>query len=65
MEIKQEVLVEHLNCRNPTLEEWEDDSFTPKMGTREPIGTLKTLEFIFRGQNTSLWNVFFISLESY
>ncbi len=28
-------------CRNPTLEEWEDDSLTPKMGIQESLGTPK------------------------
>jgi hypothetical protein len=34
------------------LEEWEDDSHTPEMGTWESVGTPKTSEFDFRGQNT-------------
>ncbi len=34
------------------LEEWEDDTHTPEMGTWESVGTPKTLEFDFRGQNT-------------
>jgi hypothetical protein len=34
------------------LEEWEDDTHTPEMGTWESIGTSKTSEFNFRGQNT-------------
>jgi hypothetical protein len=39
------------------LEEWEDDSHIPEMGTRESVGTFKTLEFHFRGQNTLHWGV--------
>jgi hypothetical protein len=41
------------------LEEWEDDSHTPEMGTRESIGTwesigtFETSEFDSRDQNTS------------
>jgi hypothetical protein len=33
------------------LEEWEDDSHTPEMGTWESVGTPKTSEFDCRGQN--------------
>jgi hypothetical protein len=47
-------------CRNPTLEEWEDDSLTPKMGTWESAGTPKISEFDFRGQNTLRWGVLYI-----
>jgi hypothetical protein len=35
------------------LEEWEDDTHTPEMGTWESVGTPKTSEFDFKGQNTS------------
>ncbi len=35
------------------LEEWEDDSHTPEMGTWESAETPKTSKFDFRGQNTS------------
>jgi hypothetical protein len=48
----------------PLLEECEDDTHTPEMGTWESSGTFKTSEFDYRGQNTSPW-VFFMSLESY
>ncbi len=34
------------------LEEWEDDTHTPEMGTWESTGTPKTSEFDCRGQNT-------------
>jgi hypothetical protein len=34
------------------LEDCEDDTRTPEMGTWESIGTPKTLEFNCRGQNT-------------
>ncbi len=50
----------HLLCRNSTLEEWEDDSRTPELGTWESIGTPETSEFDFRGQNTSHWSVLYI-----
>jgi hypothetical protein len=48
------------SCRNPILEEWEDDSLIPKMGTWESVGTLKTSKFNFNGQNTSHWGVLYI-----
>jgi hypothetical protein len=48
----------------PLLEECEDDTHTPKMGTWEFTETPETSELDCRGQNTSHW-VFFISLESY
>jgi hypothetical protein len=37
----------------PFLEECEDDTHTPKMGTWESFGTLETSKFDCRGQNTS------------
>ncbi len=37
----------------PLLEECEDDTHTPKMGTWEFFGTPKMLKFDCRGQNTS------------
>jgi hypothetical protein len=48
----------------PLLEECEDDTHTPKMGTWESFRTLETSEFDCRGQNTSHLDVF-ISLERY
>jgi hypothetical protein len=42
------------------LEEWEDDTHTPEMGTWESTGTLETLEFDCRDQNTSHWGVLYI-----
>jgi hypothetical protein len=42
------------------LEEWEDDSHTPKMGTWESTGTTETSEFDCMGQNTLHWGVFYI-----
>jgi hypothetical protein len=36
-------------CCNLTLEEWEDDSHTPKMGTWESTGIPETSKFDFRG----------------
>jgi hypothetical protein len=44
----------------PLLEQCEDDTHTPKMGTWESSETPKTSEFDYRGQNTSHWNVFYI-----
>jgi hypothetical protein len=44
-------------CRNPTLEECEDDTHTPKMGTCESSRTPETSEFDCRGQNTSPWGI--------
>ncbi len=38
----------------PLLEECEDDTHTPEMGTWEPSMTPKTLEFNCKGQNTWL-----------
>jgi hypothetical protein len=38
----------------PLLEECEDDTHTPEMGTWESSGTPEILEFDCRGQNTSL-----------
>jgi len=37
----------------PLLEECEDDTNTPEMGTWESSGTSKISEFNFKGQNTS------------
>ncbi len=34
------------------LEEWEDDSHTPEMGTWESVGTPETSEFDCSDQNT-------------
>ncbi len=44
----------------PLLEECEDDTHTPEMGTWESFGTPKTSESDCRGQNTSHWGVFYI-----
>ncbi len=44
----------------PLLEECEDDTHTPEMGTWEPSRTLETLEFDCKGQNTSHWGVLYI-----
>jgi hypothetical protein len=46
-----------LSVATPHLEECEDDTHTPEMGTWESSGTLKTLEFNYRGQNTLPWRV--------
>jgi hypothetical protein len=44
----------------PLLEECEDDTHIPEMGTWESSGTLETLELDCRGQNTSPWGVLHI-----
>jgi len=44
----------------PLLEECEDDTHTPEMGTWELSGTPKTSELDCRSQNTSLWSVLYI-----
>ncbi len=48
------------NVTTLLLEEWEDDTHTPEMGTWESTGTPKTLEFDCRGQNTLRWGVLYI-----
>jgi len=45
------------NVATPLLEECEDDTHTPKMGTWESSRTLKISEFDCRGQNTLPWGV--------
>ncbi len=63
-------MVRHNQCRNPSLglatkasvatpllEECEDDTHTPKMGTWESSETPKTLKLDCKGQNTSHWGV--------
>jgi hypothetical protein len=40
------------NVATPLLEECEDDTHTPEMGTWESSGTPETSEFNCRGQNT-------------
>jgi hypothetical protein len=47
-------------CCNPILEEWEDDSLIPKMGTWEFARTSETSEFDCKGQNTSHRGVLYI-----
>jgi len=44
-----------LNVATPLLEECEDDTHIPKMGTWESSETPKTSEFNCRGQNTLPW----------
>jgi hypothetical protein len=48
------------NVATPLLEECEDDTHTPKMGTWESSRTLETSELDCRGQNTSHWGVLYI-----
>jgi hypothetical protein len=54
------LLINIAKCRNPILEEWEDDSLTPKMGTWEFVGTPETSKFNCKGQNTSHRGVLYI-----
>jgi hypothetical protein len=44
----------------PLLEECEDKTHTPEMGTWESTGTPKTSELDCRGQNTLPWGVLYI-----
>jgi hypothetical protein len=44
----------------PLLEECQDDTHTPEIGTWESFGTPKTSELDCRGQNTLPWNVLHI-----
>ncbi len=61
------VLVNHFHTSGndvlvttPLLEEYEDDTHTPEMGTWESSETPKTLELDCRGQNTSPWGILHI-----
>jgi hypothetical protein len=44
----------------PLLEECEDDTHIPEMGTLESFGTPETSKFDCKGQKTSPWSVFYI-----
>jgi hypothetical protein len=44
----------------PLLEECEDETHTPKMGTWESTRTPETSEFDCRGQNTLPWGALYI-----
>jgi hypothetical protein len=44
----------------PLLEKCEDETHIPEMGSWESTGTLKTLQFDCRGQNTLPWGVHYI-----
>jgi hypothetical protein len=44
----------------PLLEECEDDTHTPEMGTWESTGALKTSKLDCKGQNTLHWGGFYI-----
>jgi hypothetical protein len=48
------------SCCNPILRECEDEIHIPEMGIWESSGTFETLDFDFRGQNTSHWGFFYI-----
>jgi hypothetical protein len=52
--------MECLSVTTPLLEECEDDTHTPKMGTWESFRTLKTSEFDCKGQNASHWGIYYI-----
>jgi hypothetical protein len=49
-----------VNVATPLLEECQDDTYTPEMGTWESFGTPKASEFNCRGQNTSPGNIPYI-----
>jgi hypothetical protein len=51
---------EDSHCRNPTLKECEDEIHTAKIGIWESSRTPKILEFDYRDQNISHWNVLYI-----
>ncbi len=46
-----------LGVATPLLEECEDNTHTPEMGTWESSETPKISEFDYRGQNTSPWGI--------
>jgi hypothetical protein len=48
------------NVTTPLLEEYEDETDTPEIGTWEPAWTPETSKFDCRGQNTSPWGVLYI-----
>jgi hypothetical protein len=54
------VLLDFKLCHNPTLRECEDETHTPEMGTWESSGTLESLEFNWKGQNTSHCDILYI-----
>jgi hypothetical protein len=51
--VNKSIDVQNEDVATPLLEECEDDTHIPEMGTWESFETPKTLEFNFRGQNTS------------
>jgi len=53
-----------LSVATPLLEECEDDTHTPEMGTWESSGTPK-FQSLISGVKTLRLEAFFISLESY
>jgi len=54
------IILKMTSVATPLLEECEDDTHTLEMGTWEFSGTLKTLEFNCRGQNTLPWDILYI-----
>jgi hypothetical protein len=54
-DLKYKVLVVTL-----LLEEWEDDTHTPEMGTWESTKTPEISKLDSRGQNTSHWGVLYV-----
>jgi len=53
-------LVQHIQCRNPTLRECEDEIHIPEMRTWGSSGTPEISKFDYRGQNTSHWGNLYI-----
>ncbi len=51
------LIVDPFFVATPLLEECEDDTHTPEMGTWESSGTPETSEFDCKGQNTLPWGV--------
>jgi hypothetical protein len=46
-----------IECRNPNLAKWEDETHIPKVGDLESSRTPKNSELDCRGKNTSHWGV--------
>ncbi len=56
---QETILTQRTSVATPLLEECEDDTHTPEMGTWEPSRTPKNLELDCRGQNTLHWGVLY------
>jgi hypothetical protein len=59
--MQQEVTT--LGVATPLLEECENDTHTPEMGTWKSSETPQTSEFDCRGQNTSPWEVWTLAVQ--